>query len=185
MDRVHDYESCDIGSIPIMSVYNLEKYVMNKSVMYNYSSNELQSILDDSSSYIDVVRKMGLSGSSNVVTLKRIIGEYNLSVDKMNANRRAKMSATTKSQNRRKTALEIIKDSKIISSHRLKERLIEDGIKKRKCEKCNLDEWMGKVIPLELHHKDGNHSNNDLDNLQLLCPNCHAQTDTYKGKNKS
>ena len=95
------------------------------------------------------------------------------------------MSATTKSQNRRKTALEIIKDSKIISSHKLKERLIEDGIKERRCENCGLTEWMGKFIPLELHHKDGNHSNNDLDNLQLLCPNCHAQTEQYKCKNKS
>lgn len=158
---------------------------MNKSTMYNYSANELQNILDNSSSYIDAVRKMGLSGSSNVVTLKRIINEYSLSLDKMNINRRVRMSDTTKSQNRRKTALEIIKDSKVISSHKLKERLIEDGIKERRCENCGLTEWMGKIIPLELHHKDGNHSNNDLDNLQLLCPNCHAQTDTYKGKNKS
>ena len=105
---------------------------MNKSTRYNYSANELQDILDGSSSYIDAVRKIGLSGSSNVVTLKRIINEYNLSLDKMNINRRARMSATTKSQNRRKTALEIIKDSKIISSHKLKERLIEDGIKERR-----------------------------------------------------
>lgn len=42
-----------------------------------------------------------------------------------------------------------------------------------------LSEWMGKPIPLELHHKDGNHYNNDLSNLEILCPNCHAQTDNY------
>lgn len=46
-----------------------------------------------------------------------------------------------------------------------------------------LSEWMGKPIPLELHHKDGNHYNNDLSNLEILCPNCHAQTDNYRGKN--
>jgi len=52
------------------------------------------------------------------------------------------------------------------------------------CSVCNLSEWMGKVIPIELDHIDGNHENNSLDNLRLLCPNCHAQTETYKGKNK-
>jgi 5-methylcytosine-specific restriction endonuclease McrA len=41
---------------------------------------------------------------------------------------------------------------------------------------------MGEPIPLELHHIDGNHNNNDLSNIQLLCPNCHAQTDNFSNK---
>ncbi len=52
-----------------------------------------------------------------------------------------------------------------------------------KCEICNLSEWMGKVIPIELDHIDGNSENNIKENLRLICPNCHAQTETYKGKN--
>jgi hypothetical protein len=52
-----------------------------------------------------------------------------------------------------------------------------------RCEVCGITEWMGKPAPLELDHKDGNSSNNDFDNLRLICPNCHAQTETYKGKN--
>jgi len=52
------------------------------------------------------------------------------------------------------------------------------------CENCGLDTWLGDKIPLQLHHKDGNHSNNKLENLQLLCPNCHSLTDTYAGRNK-
>lgn len=55
----------------------------------------------------------------------------------------------------------------------------------RKCEKCGLQEWQGQKIPLQVHHIDGNHYNNIIDNLQILCPNCHAQTDTYAGKNKN
>lgn len=50
------------------------------------------------------------------------------------------------------------------------------------CEICLLTEWRGKPIPLDLDHIDGNPDSNDADNLRLLCPNCHAQTDTYKGK---
>jgi 5-methylcytosine-specific restriction endonuclease McrA len=52
------------------------------------------------------------------------------------------------------------------------------------CSRCKNTIWMGKNIPLELHHIDGNYLNDDLDNLELLCPNCHSITDTYKGKNK-
>lgn len=55
---------------------------------------------------------------------------------------------------------------------------------KRECEICGRTEWEGKEIPLCIHHKDGNHINNEISNLQILCPNCHAQTDNYCGKNK-
>ena len=53
-----------------------------------------------------------------------------------------------------------------------------------KCEGCDNTEWKGVPIPLELEHKDGNSGNNFEDNLLLLCPNCHALTPTYKGRNK-
>ncbi len=56
------------------------------------------------------------------------------------------------------------------------------SIKGRKCENCGLDTWLEKPITLEIHHIDGNHNNNHLDNLQLLCPNCHSYTDNYRGK---
>lgn len=52
------------------------------------------------------------------------------------------------------------------------------------CEKCKRTEWEGQRIPLCVHHIDGNHINNEIENLQVLCPNCHAQTDNYCGKNK-
>lgn len=52
------------------------------------------------------------------------------------------------------------------------------------CNKCGLDRWLENEIPLELEHKDGNNKNNNRDNLEMLCPNCHALTDTWRGKNK-
>jgi hypothetical protein len=52
-----------------------------------------------------------------------------------------------------------------------------------KCSECQLDEWMGKPIVLEMEHIDGDSYNNHESNLTLLCPNCHSQTPTYKGKN--
>jgi hypothetical protein len=52
-----------------------------------------------------------------------------------------------------------------------------------KCESCNLSEWLHDPIPLELEHKDGNNKNNIKQNLLLLCPNCHAKTEFYRGRN--
>jgi 5-methylcytosine-specific restriction endonuclease McrA len=53
-----------------------------------------------------------------------------------------------------------------------------------RCSSCLNSEWVGKPIPLELEHKDGNSGNDASDNLCMLCPNCHALTPTYKVKNK-
>jgi hypothetical protein len=52
------------------------------------------------------------------------------------------------------------------------------------CSCCGLDRWQGNPIALELDHIDGNSSNNIPVNLRLLCPNCHSQTETFKGKNR-
>ena len=81
-----------------------------------------------------------------------------------------------------KTAEEYI-ESTCVKSHILKLKLIKDGLKEDKCEICGNFEWQGIKLPLELHHKDGNHYNNNLDNLQILCPNCHSIQKGNSGAN--
>ena len=78
----------------------------------------------------------------------------------------------------------ILIDGRYFNTGHLKKRLLNEGVKEYKCEKCKLTEWFGQPISIELDHIDGRRNNNQLDNLQLLCPNCHAQTPTYRGKNK-
>lgn len=82
-----------------------------------------------------------------------------------------------KTDPKRKPALEFIHSNASNSAKR--NRLIDDGIKEFKCECCGLSEWMGRPIPLELHHIDFNHYNNDISNLQILCANCHMQAHNY------
>lgn len=65
-------------------------------------------------------------------------------------------------------------NTKKIGSHKLKLRLLKEGIKKPKCEVCKNDKWLGKPIILELDHKNSDHFDNRLENLQIVCPNCHA-----------
>ena len=68
-------------------------------------------------------------------------------------------------------------------TNKLRIRLIKEGIKEHECESCGIREWMNNPISLELDHIDGNKTNHSLDNLRILCPNCHSQTSTYRGKN--
>lgn len=71
-----------------------------------------------------------------------------------------------------------------ISIPKLRERLLKEGLKEHKCEnpECGLSEWHNLPIPLQLHHINGDRTDNRLENLQLLCPNCHAMTDNYCGR---
>lgn len=66
-----------------------------------------------------------------------------------------------------------------IPSSRLRDRLIKSTILSARCSRCGITTWLDGPAPLELHHRDGNHHNNNLTNLEILCSNCHAQTETY------
>lgn len=77
----------------------------------------------------------------------------------------------------------VLNSPAVITTHKLRLRLLAEGIKQPRCESCLLTLWKDLPIPLELDHVDGNPSNNDIANLRVLCPNCHAQTPTYRGLN--
>jgi len=73
-------------------------------------------------------------------------------------------------------------DFESLSFERLRKRVILE--QHESCNHCKNKEWMGKQIPLELEHIDGDNTNNKRENLEALCPNCHALTDTWRGRNK-
>ena len=68
---------------------------------------------------------------------------------------------------------------------KLKNRMLKEGLVQNICSVCGISSWNGQILNMELDHIDGNRTNHKLENLRLLCPNCHAQTDTYRSKNRN
>lgn len=151
----------------------------------NYSKENLEILVKESFSLAEVLRKLGLRDvGSNFITLKKYIIEYGLNIDHFTGKlwNKGKTEATDKRVG--KLNIEDVLNNNIkIKSSNLKEKLFILEYKERKCECCGVgEEWQGKPLTLELHHIDGNHNNNNLDNLQILCPNCHSQTDSFRKK---
>ena len=148
-----------------------------------YSLEEFQEICKKCESYRELAISLGYSANSGGNTLNRlktIIKENNIDISHFNG------QGHQKNKGVRRTPIEDYLTNKTkINSHKLRIRLIEEGYFKSRCNKCGLESWLNNPIPLELHHKDGNKLNNALNNLELLCPNCHYFTETYKSKNRS
>lgn len=82
------------------------------------------------------------------------------------------------------TLEEILVENSPYSTGNARKRLLSSGTKAKACEECGITEWNGKSITFALHHINGINNDHRLENLCLLCPNCHSQTETYKGRNK-
>ena len=89
---------------------------------------------------------------------------------------------TEKKCQRKTTPDKVFIENSTAPSGMIKQWIIENKFKAYKCDECDIVDWKKNPISLELHHKNGNRRDNRLENLQLLCPNCHSQTDTFKGR---
>lgn len=78
----------------------------------------------------------------------------------------------------------LVENSSYTNLRTLKKRLIREGLLTEECSTCGLRTWLGQPIPLELDHINGVHDDHRRENLRLLCPNCHALTPNYRGRNK-
>ena len=145
--------------------------------LYDWSKEKLEVAVKNNQCYADVLRELGIPvRGRNSDTLKRKIEKYNL--DTSHFTFVSKVKGVSK-----KVPIEqcLIKGS-TIKTYKLKLKLLESGLKENKCEICGCTEWLGKPIVCQLHHIDGDETNNELTNLQMLCPNCHSQTDNYCGQ---
>ena len=147
----------------------------------NYTKADLISAVKSSTSIRQVLKKIGLVPvGGNYLTIKLLCKKDNISISHF----------TGQAWNRGKTfgpkrlLSEYLSNKYRICSDKLRKRLIREGLFERKCYKCERTMWNNLPIPLELEHINGHHLDNSLGNLTILCPNCHAQTPTYRRQKK-
>ena len=147
----------------------------------HYSKEDVIAAVAENKSIAGVLRQLGLRPiGGNYKTVQRLIKEYCLDTSHFTG-QGWNVGLGFKPKKSINDNDIFVKDSNYRCSWRLRERYKKTmGI--NYCEECKLSEWRGKPIPLEIHHINGNNTDNTLTNLKLLCPNCHALTNNYRGR---
>jgi len=150
-----------------------------------YTKENLEPIVLKSCSISEILRNLNLNESGgNHTTIKKNINKYNIDTSHFLGSgwRKGNISYTEKAKKHFINNVLILNGLEW-GSHNIKLGLFKFELKERKCEKCNQNEiWFENFLSLHLEHKNGNHKDNRLENLEILCPNCHSQTATYCGK---
>lgn len=152
-----------------------------------WTKKVLQAAVSASSSMNDVLRRLGLELVGGHHThISRRIKAYDIDTSHFVPGVRTEKM---RHNQRRRTAEEIlIEDTsphpRRVPSARLKRAMRELGVEER-CAMCGMEAaWLGEPLPLEVDHVDGNWRDNRVENVRLLCPNCHSTTDTYRGRGR-
>ena len=155
-----------------------------------YTKEWLEKTCAESFSYAEVLRKSGRKqGGGAQATLKEKIALYNIDVSHFTLQSWSKgktKEIDPRILSKEKYSLqEVFCDNSPVTQRVLRGYVERHKLIEYKCDTCGCTgEWQDGFISLELDHKDGNNKNNKISNLHYLCPNCHALTETYRGKNK-
>lgn len=158
---------------------------MNKTDFKNFDKVYFQNLINECTSIKEILDKLGVaSKGANHTKLSKFLKESDYDTSTLKGRHIKKYNDKGIPK---KWLSEILVENSTGNSNKLRKRLIEYGVKKNQCEnpKCGITEWCGEPITLELHHINGNHYDNRLENLVLLCPNCHSQTSNFRGKNSN
>ena len=148
---------------------------------YNWSKENIEYVIGYCDSFSDVLRELNIPvQGNNTNTLKNKLIQYGIDYSHFTFGNKKKK------ENKYISVNNYLHKNSTIKSAKLKIKLLKEGLKENKCEMCGITEWNGKPIVCQLHHIDGDNTNNSIENLQMLCPNCHSQTENYCGlANKS
>lgn len=164
-------------------------YRKKTSKVWETDRETFQKIMNECNMVKEAFDKLQIPFSTGMYkTLRRRIAEENIDISHLKTGVGANKGRKFPGFARAGSLDEIlVKDSKYTNKRFLKKRLLESKILPNQCQLCGqLPEWNGKPLTLQLDHKNGDNQDNRLENLRIVCPNCHTQTDTYAGKgNKS
>ena len=146
-----------------------------------YNVNDVRKAVLENKSIAGVLRQLGLRPiGGNYRTINRILRENEIDISHFTG-QGWNVGLGFKPNISYDDAMVFSENSTYKCSWRLRERYkVFTG--KSSCERCGLSTWLGIDIPLEIHHINGINTDNRIENLQLLCPNCHALTNNYRGR---
>ena len=145
------------------------------------SREDAERMVKECFSIADFCRKVGwVPRGDNYKIFHKYVKEYGLDISHFTGQKTNIGNVLNK--HRELTAKQYINNNTIIRGSTLIKKLVNEGLKEYRCEKCKNTEWLGEKIALEVHHVNGVNSDNRIENILLLCPNCHAFTDNYRGK---
>lgn len=151
---------------------------------YKHTKEELEIVVKQSLGIRDLCRKLNIiPAGGNYKTLNSKIKKWGIDTSHFTGSAWNVGERYKPFGKKRKLEEILVENSSHVNSSSLRKRLLSEGIKENKCECCNLTMWLDKPIKLELHHSNGNNSDHRIENIELLCPNCHSYTDNYRGKN--
>ena len=142
----------------------------------------LEEIVKKSESLSEVMRSYGLAPrGANYKRFRTMVRDMGISTEHFLGNRFKKNRNILMVHTKESFTLDVlIKNGKGWHSSGIKDKLIEYGLIENRCSKCNQPpEWFGELLVIQLDHINGDHRDNRLENLRMLCPNCHSQTKTF------
>jgi HNH endonuclease len=159
---------------------NLRKAVRGRPLTA-CSDAEIRDAVAVSRSFAEVLRTLGVRPGGNQQRLRKRVAQLRIDVSHFAGQAWRKGNRTPSVE--AAPIDELLVEGRLVRTATLRRRLILEGLKGEACEMCGRTAWNGAPIPLELDHVNGVRDDNRLSNLRILCPNCHAQTPTYRGRN--
>jgi hypothetical protein len=155
-----------------------------KKLGKDYTLDQFIEAVKNSQSKAGVLKSLNLIISGgNYKTVDNLVKKFNLDTShwtgkghlKGKSNKWVKKLYETK---------DLLTESNTFQTYKLKQRLLKEGFLENKCSECGITNWNNKNLNMHLDHINGKSDDHRLENIRMLCPNCHSQTETYCAKNK-
>lgn len=148
-----------------------------------WSDDDLIEAVKKSQCLSDIIDLLGLVRGGSYKSIRSHITRLSLDISHFLSPKELSKRGKTNQKSRSKSEL-FVENGLYFDYKKVKEIILKENLLPYECSLCKINEWHGKKLNLQLDHINGIKTDNRLENLRLLCPNCHSLTDNFCGKNR-